>query len=148
MPSGDSHIVTLVVLVSFLSSAVSMSRKYLMKQFSPSSIMYIDTIFTSAMILVVSVFLSGIERLNSDFARLDLKSLSAFLGGSLAITGSIFLGLYLLKYNELSYLVVLETGVELMVAALVGMLFLGEKVTLSKVIGLIIIGFGIYVLNN
>jgi len=147
MLSHPSVAVTLVVIASLLGTAVSVSRKYLMKSFSPASIMYIDTIFTSTIILAISIFSAGLSNLNKDLRSLDRSSLAAFVGGSVAISISIFLGLYLLKYNDLGYLTILETGVEIIVAALVGSALLGEKFTRNKIIGLFIVGLGVAVLN-
>lgn len=118
-----------------------------MKSFSPASIMYIDTIFTSTIILAISIFSAGLSNLNKDLRSLDRSSLAAFVGGSVAISISIFLGLYLLKYNDLGYLTILETGVEVIVAALVGSALLGEKFTRNKIIGLFIVGLGVAILN-
>ena len=147
MLSHPSVAVTLVVIASLLGTAVSVSLKYLMKSFSPASIMYIDTIFTSTIILAISIFSAGLSNLNKDLRSLDRSSLAAFVGGSVAISISIFLGLYLLKYNDLGYLTILETGVEIIVAALVGSALLGEKFTRNKIIGLFIVWLGVAILN-
>ncbi len=147
MWTDRNTVVVLTVIGSLLGLAITVSRKYLTKQFTPAGIMYIDSVLTGVMIIAIAIYQSGLPKLHKDLSKLDAKSAAAFLVGSTAIAVSAFMGLNLLKHNELSYLTMLETGIELLATAVVGMVFLGEEISRTKVLGLGVLCAGIYILH-
>ncbi len=147
MWTDRTTVISLTVIGSLLGLAITLSRKFLTSKFSPASIMYIDSVLTGLMIVGIAIYQAGFPKLNRDLSKLDATSAAAFVLGSLAIAISAFTGLNLLKHNELSYLTMLETGIELLATAVVGMVFLGEEVSRTKIFGLGVLCAGIYILH-
>ena len=140
MWTDRTTVISLTVIGSLLGLAITLSRKFLTNKFTPASIMYIDSVLTGLMIVGIAIYQAGLP-------KLDATSAAAFVLGSLAIAISAFTGLNLLKHNELSYLTMLETGIELLATAVVGMVFLGEEVSRTKIFGLGVLCAGIYILH-
>jgi multidrug transporter EmrE-like cation transporter len=99
-------------------------------------------------LIATAIYRRGFNKLNEEMFSMSAKDLGIFVISSLAIVISIFIGLKLLETYDLTYLATMETGIDIIVTALVGTAILGEKLTWLKVLGAITVITGMAMMNT
>ena len=141
-------LVGLLVFGSLVGAGISVGRKHLMKKYSHSAILYIDAIIGGIILIATAIYKRGFNKLNEEMLSMDSQDFGIFVISSLAIVISIFIGLQLLETYDLTYLVTMETGIDIIVTALVATATLGEKITWLKVLGAVAVITGMAMMNT
>ena len=141
-------LVGLLVFGSLVGAGISVGRKHLMKKYSHSAILYIDAIIGGIILIAVAIYRRGFNKLNEEMLSMNAQDFGIFIISSLAIVISIFIGLQLLETYDLTYLVTMETGIDIIVTALVATATLGEKITWLKVLGAVAVITGMAMMNT
>ena len=141
-------LVGLLVFGSLVGAGISVGRKNLMKKYSHSAILYIDAIIGGIILIAAAIYRRGFNKLNEEMLSMTAQDFGIFVVSSLAIVISIFIGLQLLETYDLTYLVTMETGIDIIVTALVATATLGEKITWLKVLGAVAVITGMAMMNT
>jgi len=141
-------LVGLLVFGSLVGAGISVGRKHLMKKYSHSAILYIDAIIGGIILIAAAIYRRGFNKLNEEMLSMTAQDFGIFVISSLAIVISIFIGLQLLETYDLTYLVTMETGIDIIVTALVAAATLGEKITWLKVLGAVAVITGMAMMNT
>ena len=134
----------LVTITALLGTAMRLTRKYVMKYVKNYSIVFIDSILTGVAMMSTALYLGGTEQLTKDLAKLHGTTLLAFIAASLCITISTVIGYNLIRSEKLSYLIIVSTGVGVIATMIASSLFLGDKITKSKILSLPFLLIGVY----
>jgi len=134
----------LATISALLASALDLTRKYVMKHMNNYSIVFIDSILTGITMVVTALYLGGIEQLTKDIAKLHGTTLLAFLVASLCITISTVIGYNLIRSENLSYLVIVKTGIAIIATIITSAIFLEDGITKSKILSIPFLLAGIY----
>lgn len=148
MSSTRTEVLGLTVIGSLLGAVITTTRKYLLDRFSVVTILTLDSLITTIMVMLVSLGWWGTGQLYKELMNLDGSAVAAFLGSSAGVTVSILIGKYLLKNTELTNLVLIETAVEVLVTLLVATLVFGEQMTIRTGFGLVCVLFGTYIIHT
>ena len=148
MSSTRAEVLGLTVIGSLLGAVITTTRKYLLDRFSVVTILALDSLITTTMVMLVSLGWWGTGQLYKELMNLDGSAVAAFLGSSAAVTVSILIGKYLLKNTELTHLVLIETAVEVLVTLLVAALVFGEQMTIRTGLGLACVLLGTYIIHT
>ena len=143
-----THALPLLIFVAVISAFITMAHKIFLKKYDLYTITYIDTILTCIFLSLYAVYQRGFHTIHKNIAKIPIKDLLIFVILSIAVAGLIITGRHLLKYNNMSYLGIMETGIDVAITVLIAILFLEEKITLSKIAGLAIILLGAYIVNK
>jgi|APSaa5957512493_1039668.scaffolds.fasta_scaffold250922_1 multidrug transporter EmrE-like cation transporter len=134
----------LVTISALLATAMRLTRKYVMKHMKNYSIVFIDAILTGTAMMTTALYMGGFEQLTKDLSKLHGTTLLAFLAASLCITISTVIGYNLLRAEKLSYLIIVSTGVGVIATMFASALFLGEKITKTKLLSIPFLLTGVY----
>jgi len=134
----------LVVISTLLATALDLTRKYVMKHMNNYSIVFIDSILTGITMVSTALYLGGTEQITKDIAKLHGTTLLAFLTASLCITISTVIGYNLIRSENLDYLIIVKTGVAVVVTIITSAIFLGDKITKSKLLSIPFLITGVY----
>jgi len=94
--------------------------------------------------MTTALYMGGFEQLTKDLSKLHGTTLLAFLAASLCITISTVIGYNLLRAEKLSYLIIVSTGVGVIATMFASALFLGEKITKTKLLSIPFLLTGVY----
>ena len=134
----------LVTISALLTTALDLTRKYVMKHMNNYSIIFIDSILTGITMVLTALYLGGTEQIAKDIAKLHGTRLLAFLAASLCITISTVIGYNLIRSEKLSYLIIIRTGIAIIVTIITSAIFLDDKITKSKLLSIPFLLTGIY----
>jgi len=134
----------LITISALLATAMRLTRKYVMKHMKNYSIVFIDAILTGTAMMTTALYLGGPEQLTKDLSKLHGTTLLAFLAASLCITISTVIGYNLLRAEKLSYLIIVSTGVGVIATMFASALFLGEKITKTRLLSIPFLLTGVY----
>lgn len=144
-----------ILMIFFTSIIVSISpllEKILLKKISPEFLLIYDACAYLALFLPFLVIrYSQKNRLNKLIGswkdlRLNEK-FYIFILSFIGLIGGICV-LFVLKKNEMSYVVPFIGGLRNIIIFFFGYYFLKEKITINNMIGVILISVGIYLIND
>ena len=69
------------------------------------------------------------------------------VGTAFFFSATMILGGKILKHNDISYLVIMDMGIDLLASVSIAYLFYNEKLTLEKMIGLVCVLIGVIIIN-
>jgi len=143
-----AYTTALLFLSAIIGAVVTMGHKTFLKKYDIYTITYIDTILTCIFLSAYAIYHRGIGNIYKQYTTISVKDRWLFVIFSIAIAGLVVVGRRLLKHNDMSYLGIMNTGIDVLVTVAVGVLFLNEKLTTSKVAGLAVILLGTYIVNR
>ena len=137
----------LVTISALLATAIRLTRKYVMKHMKNYSIIIIDAILTGTVAVLTALYLGGLDQIKKDLSKLDGTTLLAFLGASICLVISTIIGYTLIRSQKLSYLIIISTGIGIIATMIASHLFLGDKITMHKMLSIPVLLFGVYLAN-
>ncbi len=141
---NKSIVYGLVTISALLSTAITLTRKYQMKVMKNYSILFIDTVITGLIMTFAALYLGGIEQFTKDLTKLNGTVLLSFIGASVCTLGAALIGYHLVRSQKLSYLVIVSTGVGVIATMIASHLFLGDKITVTKLLSIPFLLGGVY----
>jgi len=143
----QDYIIPLIIVTSLFGAFITMAQKIFLQKYDIYTITYIDTILTCIFLSMYAIYRRGFYTIHKNITRIPKRDLFAFVAISMGIAGLVIIGRHLLKHNDMSYLGIMDTGIDVFITVAVAILFLEEKVTASKIIGLGVILLGAYIVN-
>ena len=147
-PFRRGYIIPLLAVTSLIGAFITMAQKTFLQKYDIYTITYIDTVLTCIFLSIYAVYKRGFYTLHKNITNISSKDLLIFVALSMGIAGLVITGRHLLKHNDMSYLGIMDTGIDVFITIIVAMLFLKEKITVSKIVGLAIILLGAYIVNK
>ena len=124
-----------------------LTRKYVMKYMQNYSIIVIDAIITGAAMIITALYMGGLDQLKKDLTKLHGTTLLAFLAASACIVISSVIGYELIRTQKLSYLIIVSTGIGVIATMAASHLFLGDQITMHKMLSIPVLLLGVYLAN-
>ena len=137
----------LVTISALLATAMRLTRKYVMKYMQNYSIIIIDAIITGAAMIITALYMGGLDQLKKDLTKLHGTTLLAFLAASACIVISSVIGYELIRTQKLSYLIIVSTGIGVIATMAASHLFLGDQITMHKMLSIPVLLLGVYLAN-
>ena len=137
----------LVTISALLATAMRLTRKYVMKYMQNYSIIVIDAIITGAAMIITALYMGGLDQLKKDLTKLHGTTLLAFLAASACIVISSIIGYELIRSQKLSYLIIVSTGIGVIATMIASHLFLGDQITMHKMLSIPVLLLGVYLAN-
>ena len=137
-----------LLIFSILTTITWALRKGLLQKQNLVSFVLLETIFVATAIIISSYYYLGPKKFFNIPYETDTKTLLSMMMVSVPICASVFIMLYLIKYEDLSHMWPLIGGIKTLMIVLVGVYLFEEKLTIEKVIGILLIMFGLFMLVN
>ena len=137
----------LVTISALLATAMRLTRKYVMKYMQNYSIIVIDAIITGSAMIITALYMGGLDQLKKDLTKLHGTTLLAFLAASACIVISSVIGYELIRTQKLSYLIIVSTGIGVIATMAASHLFLGDQITMHKMLSIPVLLLGVYLAN-
>lgn len=137
----------LVTISALLATAMRLTRKYVMKYMQNYSIIVIDAIITGTAMIITALYMGGLDQLKKDLTKLHGTTLLAFLAASACIVISSIIGYELIRSQKLSYLIIVSTGIGVIATMAASHLFLGDQITMHKMLSIPVLLLGVYLAN-
>ena len=147
MFTGKFNVIGFSVLLSIIGALITASRKYYLTKIGVHAVTLIDSILTGTIIVLILLTRTEPKTILSEINKLSLQDWIISFITSFAIAISILIGRNLLLHNDLAYLDIIDGGIDLLATAAIAYFFYKEKMTLQKIIGLILVLIGMAILH-
>jgi uncharacterized membrane protein len=142
-----AYAVPLVALVAVAGAFITLVQKYQLQKYDLYTTIYIDAVITAIFIFLYTVHQRGFKSIQQNIMEMLPTDIVLFILSGLAVAISVIIGKQLLLHNEMSYLGIMEMGIGVLVTVGVAMVFLGETISLTQIVGLLTILLGVYIVN-
>ena len=97
--------------------------------------------------IITALYMGGLDQLKKDLTKLHGTTLLAFLAASACIVISSVIGYELIRTQKLSYLIIVSTGIGVIATMAASHLFLGDQITMHKMLSIPVLLLGVYLAN-
>jgi drug/metabolite transporter (DMT)-like permease len=117
------------------------------KKYDVETIYFIDLILSTIFVLFFLFMFGNTKNISKNTQKFTLKDWGIITGTALVLSSTLILGGKILENNNISYLTLLDTGIDVFASILVAYLFYNEELTAKKIIGLILIMTGVFIIH-
>ena len=147
MYSNKNFIVAFSLVASLTSVFITFGRKQMFNKYDVETVYFIDLILSTIFVLFFLFTFGNTKNIVSNTKKFTMKDWGIIAGTALALSSTVILGGKILENNDISYLTLLDTGVDVLASVLVAYLFYNEELTVKKIIGLVLILAGVFIIH-
>ena len=147
MYSNKNFIVAFSLVASLTSVFITFGRKQMFNKYDVETVYFIDLILSTFFVLFFLFTFGNTKNIVSNTKKFTMKDCGIITGTALALSSTVILGGKILENNDISYLTLLDTGVDVLASVLVAYLFYNEELTLKKIMGVILILTGVFIIH-
>ena len=144
----DTISVSALIAFSVLTTLTWGFRKNFLQQQDVVSFILLETIFVSAAIIITCYFYLGHDKFIKVPQQLNFNLFISLTILGILICGSIFALRYLIKYEDISHISPMVGGLKTIMVVVVGILLFKEKFTIKKIMSIVLIILGLFMLLN
>lgn len=147
MYSNKNFIVAFSLVASLTSVFITFGRKQMFNKYDVETVYFIDLILSTFFVLFFLFTFGNTKNIVSNTKKFTMKDWGIITGTALALSSTVILGGKILENNDISYLTLLDTGVDVLASVLVAYLFYNEELTLKKIMGVVLILMGVFIIH-
>lgn len=147
MYSNKNFIVAFSLVASLTSVFITFGRKQMFNKYDVETVYFIDLILSTIFVLFFLFTFGNTKNIVSNTKKFTMKDWGIITGTALALSSTVILGGKILENNDISYLTLLDTGVDVLASVLVAYLFYNEELTLKKIMGVVLILTGVFIIH-
>jgi drug/metabolite transporter (DMT)-like permease len=142
---------TFIILFSLATSLVGVfitfGRKTMFKKYDVETVYFIDLILSTVFILLFLFMFGNTKNIVKNAKKFTLKDWGVITSTALFLSFTLLFGGKILENNDISYLTLLDTAIDVLASLSVAYLFYNEELTVKKIIGLILIMTGVFIIH-
>ncbi len=142
---------TFIILFSLAASLVGVfitfGRKTMFKKYDVETVYFIDLILSTVFILLFLFMFGNTKNIVKNAKKFTLKDWGIITSTALFLSFTLLFGGKILENNDISYLTLLDTAIDVLASLSVAYLFYNEELTVKKIIGLILIMTGVFIIH-
>jgi drug/metabolite transporter (DMT)-like permease len=147
MYNNKIFIILFSLVTSLIGVFITFGRKTMFKKYDVETIYFIDLILSTIFVLFFLFMFGNTKNISKNTQKFTLKDWGIITGTALVLSSTLILGGKILENNNISYLTLLDTGIDVFASILVAYLFYNEELTAKKIIGLILIMTGVFIIH-
>ena len=147
MYSNKKFIVAFSLGASLIGVFMTFGRKYLFKKYDVETVYFIDLILSTIFVLFFLFMFGNTKNIIKNTKLCGLKDWAILIGTSLVLSSTLILGGKILENNDISYLTLLDTEIDVIASVLIAYMFYNEKLTTKKIMGLLLILAGVFTIH-
>ena len=142
---------TFIILFSLAASLVGVfitfGRKTMFKKYDVETVYFIDLILSTVFILLFLFMFGNTKNIVKNAKKFTLKDWGVITSTALFLSFTLLFGGKILENNDISYLTLLDTAIDVLASLSVAYLFYNEELTVKKIFGLILIMTGVFIIH-
>jgi drug/metabolite transporter (DMT)-like permease len=142
---------TFIILFSLATSLVGVfitfGRKTMFKKYDVETVYFIDLILSTVFILLFLFMFGNTKNIVKNAKKFTLKDWGVITSTALFLSFTLLFGGKILENNDISYLTLLDTAIDVLASLSVAYLFYNEELTVKKIFGLILIMTGVFIIH-
>ena len=117
------------------------------KKYDVETVYFIDLILSTVFILLFLFMFGNTKNIVKNAKKFTLKDWGVITSTALFLSFTLLFGGKILENNDISYLTLLDTAIDVLASLSVAYLFYNEELTVKKIIGLILIMTGVFIIH-
>ena len=147
MYSNKLFIILYSILISFGAVLISFKKKTFLIDYDESIVLLIESLLISIFLSIYVFLFKKNKNILNELAKISYNDWFYMLLFPFLMTFAGIIGAKIMKVNDITYLTILDTSLDIILTALLGYYIFNEKLNLKKVIGLILVLIGIILLH-
>ena len=140
-------IISYFIFIGVVAVFIGFQKQHFLKKYDETLVLIIESLFI-LLFLSIFYFISGDSK---DFSQqvsiISRKDSLIMIAVPLFITFTTIIGAKILKANDISYLTILDTTLDVILTFIIAYLFYDEKITIKKIMGILLVLGGIMIMH-
>jgi uncharacterized membrane protein len=147
MYTNKLFIILYSILISFGAVLISFKKKTFLTDYDESIVLLIESLLISIFLSIYVFLFKKNKNILNELAKISYNDWFYMILFPFLMTFAGIIGAKIMKVNDITYLTILDTSLDIILTALLGYYIFNEKLNLKKVIGLILVLIGIILLH-
>ena len=140
-------IISYFIFIGVVAVFIGFQKQHFLKKYDETLVLIIESLFI-LLFLSIFYFISGDSKdFSQQVSRISRKDSLIMIAVPLFITFTTIIGAKILKANDISYLTILDTTLDVVLTFTIAYLFYDEKITIKKIMGILLVLGGIMIMH-
>jgi drug/metabolite transporter (DMT)-like permease len=140
-------IVAFSIFTALMGVFITFGRKYMFKKHDVETVYFVDLFLSGILFLTFMYKFGNTKNIYKNIKKFDRNDYLIITATSVFLAGASIFGGKILKHNDISYLTLLDTAIDILASFAIAYAFYGEKLDAKKLGGLILILGGVFTMN-
>jgi len=140
-------IISYFIFIGVIAVFIGYQKQHFLKKYDETLVLIIEALF---ILLFLSIFyiISGESKdFRQQLSKISRRDMLVMITIPLFLTFTTVIGAKILKANDISYLTILDTVLDVVLTFTIAYLFYEEKITLKKIAGILLVLGGIMIMH-
>ena len=145
MYKQTGFIIAFYVFTALVGVFITFGRKHMFKRHDVETIYFVDLFLTGILFLAFMYKFGNTKNIFKNIKNFNKYDWLIISGTSLFLAAASVCGGKILKHNDISYLTIMDTAIDLLASFFIAYMFFDEKIDTKKIIGLVLVLTGIII---
>ena len=140
-------IITYFIFIGMIAVFVGFQKQHFLKKYDETLVLIIESLFIFVFLSIFYIISGEVKDFRRQLSKISKKDMLVMIAIPLFFTFTTIIGAKILKANDISYLTILDTVVDVILTFMIAYLFYEEKITVKKIVGILLVLGGIMIMH-
>lgn len=140
-------IITYFIFIGMIAVFVGFQKQHFLKKYDETLVLIIESLFIFVFLSIFYIISGEVKDFRRQFSKISKRDMLVMIAIPLFFTFTTIIGAKILKANDISYLTILDTVVDVILTFMIAYLFYEEKITVKKIVGILLVLGGIMIMH-
>ncbi len=140
-------IISYFIFIGAIAVFIGFQKQHFLKKYDETLVLIIEALFILLFLSIFYVISGESKDLRQQLSKISRKDMLVMIAIPLFFTFTTIIGAKILKANDISYLTILDTVLDVVLTFTIAYLFYEEKITLKKIAGILLVLGGIMIMH-
>lgn len=140
-------IITYFIFIGMIAVFVGFQKQHFLKKYDEPLVLIIESLFIFVFLSIFYIISGEVKDFSRQLSKISKKDMLVMIAIPLFFTFTTIIGAKILKANDISYLTILDTVIDVILTFMIAYLFYEEKLSLKKILSIGLVLGGITIMH-
>lgn len=140
-------IISYFIFIGAIAVFIGFQKQHFLKKYDETLVLIIEAVFILVFLSIFYIISGESKDFKQQLSKISRKDMLVMIAIPLFFTFTTIIGAKILKANDISYLTILDTVLDVVLTFTIAYLFYEEKITLKKIAGILLVLGGIMIMH-
>jgi uncharacterized membrane protein len=140
-------IITYFIFIGMIAVFVGFQKQHFLKKYDETLVLIIESLFIFVFLSIFYIISGEVKDFSRQLTKISKKDMLVMIAIPLFFTFTTIIGAKILKANDISYLTILDTVIDVILTFMIAYLFYEEKLSLKKILSIGLVLGGITIMH-
>ena len=140
-------IISYFIFIGAIAVFIGFQKQHFLKKYDETLVLIIEALFILVFLSIFYIISGESKDFSQQLSKISRKDMLVMIAIPLFLTFTTIIGAKILKVNDISYLTILDTVLDVILTFTIAYLFYEEKITFKKIMGILLVLGGIMIMH-